>query len=114
MVTNLSDIKGMHVFDPNGEKVGTVADVFAVPALGHSSFDSDPAGEGRILKVESGGIMGIRATRLYVPVADVQSVVPGEYLTIKCDKDVCDNLYAKKPDVMSVMDRADDDFPPGT
>jgi hypothetical protein len=114
MATNLSDVKGMHVFDPNNEKVGTVADVFAVPALGHSSFDSDPAGEGRILKVERGGIFGIGATDLYIPVKDVQSVVPGEYLTINCRKDVCDNLYAEKPDVMSVMDRADDDFPPGT
>jgi hypothetical protein len=65
---------------PSGyEKVGTVADVFAVPAFGHSSFDSDPAGEGRILKVERGGIMGIGATDLYIPVKDVQSVVPGEY-----------------------------------
>lgn len=97
MVTNLSDIKGMHVFDPNGEKVGTVADVFAVPAFGHSSFDSDAAGEGRILKVERGGIMGIGAADLYIPVKIVQSVVPGEYLTINCGKDVCDNLYAKKP-----------------
>jgi hypothetical protein len=114
MVANLSDIKGMDVFDPDGEKVGTVADVFAVPAFGHSNFDSDPAGEGRILKVERGGIMGIDATDLYIPVKDVQSVVPGQYLTINCSKDVCDNLYAKKPDFMSVMYRADDDFPPGT
>lgn len=113
MVTNLSDIKGMHVFDPNGEKVGTVADVFAVPAIGHSSFDSDSSGEGRILKVERGGIMGIGATDLYIPVKVVQSMVPGKYLTINCSKDVCDDLYANKPDFISVMYRADDDFPPG-
>jgi hypothetical protein len=110
----LSDIKGVDVFDPNGEKVGTVADVLAVPAFGHSNFDSDPAGEGRILKVERGGIMGIDAVDLCIPVRDVQSVAPGQYLTIDCSNDVHDILYAEKPDFMSVMYRADYDFPLGT
>jgi len=133
MVTNLSDIKGMDVFDPNGEKVGTIAAVFAVPAFSRNSpptpsvgtvpptgegaytgasFDSDSAGEETILKVERGGMMGIGATDLYIPVKDVQTMVPGKNLTINGSKDVCDNLYANKPDFMSVMHRADDDFGP--
>jgi PRC-barrel domain len=134
MVTNLSGIQGMDVFDTNGEKVGTVADVLAVQALSQNStpdssvdtvpttgevaytggsFDSGTAGEGTILKVESGGIMGIGATVLYIPVKDVQSVAPGENLTINCRKDACDNLYANKLDFLSAMHRADDDSPPG-
>ena len=120
MVTNLSDIKGMDVFDPNGEKVGTIAAVFAVPALSQNSPPNPsvgtvpPTGEETILKLERGGMMGIGATDLYIPVKDVQTMVPGKNLTINCSKDVCDNLYANKPDFMSVMHRADDDFGPGS
>jgi hypothetical protein len=118
MVTNLSDIKGMDVFDPNGEKVGTIAAVFAVPAFSRNSPPNPsvgtvpPTGEETILKLEKGGMMGIGATDLYIPVKDVQTMVPGKNLTINCGKDVCDNLYANKPDFMSVMHRADDDFGP--
>ncbi len=118
MVTNLSDIKGMDVFDPNGEKVGTIAAVFAVPAFSRNSPPNPsvgtvpPTGEETILKLERGGMMGIGATDLYIPVKDVQTMVPGKNLTINCSKDVCDNLYANKPDFMSVMHRADDDFGP--
>jgi hypothetical protein len=118
MVTNLSDIKGMDVFDPNGEKVGTIAAVFAVPAFSQNSPPNPsvgtvpPTGEETILKLEKGGMMGIGATDLYIPVKDVQTMVPGKNLTINCSKDVCDNLYANKPDFMSVMHRADDDFGP--
>jgi hypothetical protein len=118
MVTNLSDIKGMDVFDPNGEKVGTIAAVFAVPAFSRNSPPNPsvgtvpPTGEETILKLEKGGMMGIGATDLYIPVKDVQTMVPGKNLTINCSKDVCDNLYANKPDFMSVMHRADDDFGP--
>jgi PRC-barrel domain len=130
MITNLSGIQGMDVFDTNGEKVGTVADVLAiqlfsqnstpdtsvdtVPTAGEvaytgGSFDSGTAGDGTILKVARGGIMGIGATDLYIPVKDVQTVVPGENLTINRTKDACDNLYSNKPEFMSVMHRADDD-----
>ena len=120
MVTNLSDIKGMDVFDLNGEKVGAIAAVFAVPACSQNSPPNPsvgtvpPTGEETILKLERGGMMGIGATDLYIPVKDVQTMVPGENLTINCSKDVCDNLYANKPDFMSVMHRADDDFGPGS
>jgi hypothetical protein len=131
MITNLSDIQGMDVFDTNGEKVGWVANVFAVPAFGQNStsnpsvdtipttvevahiggsLDLDSVGEGTILKFERGGIMGIGATDLYIPVRDVQSVAPGENLTINCSNEVCDHRYASKFDSMSVMHRADDDF----
>jgi hypothetical protein len=118
MVTNLSDIKGMDVFDLNGEKVGAIAAVFAVPAFSQNSPPNPsvgtvpPTGEETILKLERGGMMGIGATDLYIPVKDVQTMVPGKNLTINCSKDVCDNLYANKPDFMSVMHRADDDFGP--
>ena len=118
MVTNLSDIKGMDVFDLNGDKVGAIAAVFAVPAFSQNSPPNPsvgtvpPTGEETILKLERGGMMGIGATDLYIPVKDVQTMVPGKNLTINCSKDVCDNLYANKPDFMSVMHRADDDFGP--
>jgi len=120
MVTNLSDIKGMDVFDLNGEKVGAIAAVFAVPAFSQNSPPNPsvgtvpPTGEETILKLERGGMMGIGATDLYIPVKDVQTMVPGKNLTINCSKDVCDNLYANKPEFMSVMHRADDDFGPGS
>jgi hypothetical protein len=110
----LSDIKGVDVLDPDGEKVGTVADVFALPAFGHSNVDSDPAGKGRILKVERGGIMRTDAVDLYIPVKDVRYVATGQCLTIDCSNDVHNIPYAEKPDFMSVMCRADDDFPLGT
>jgi hypothetical protein len=81
MVTNLSDIKGMDVFDLNGEKVGAIAAVFAVPAFSQNSPPNPsvgtvpPTGEETILKLERGGMMGIGATDLYIPVKDVQTMV---------------------------------------
>jgi hypothetical protein len=110
MVTNMSGIqRGMDVIDANGSKVGTISDVLTVQAFSQESA-SDPYGtgggtsgaalEGTILKVLKGGLLGIGGTDLYIPVKDVQSVVPGENLTINCSNDACDNLYSNRPDFL--------------
>ena len=113
MVTNVAGIEnGMAVYDLNGEKIGSVADVLTVEAHSQSALN-DPyaagtgdaygastagsAGENTMLKVNQGGVLGIGATELYIPFDAVQNIAPGDGVTINCTKDQCGNLYAQKP-----------------
>jgi hypothetical protein len=119
MNTNMSGIEnGMDVLDTMGEKIGRVTDVLAVRAVSQAAstsgtfggtstasggFVDDTAagygttGQGSILKVQHGGLMGVGGTDLYIPVDDVTTVVPGDSVTINCTKDTCENLYSQKP-----------------
>jgi hypothetical protein len=110
----------MDVLDPTGEKIGTVADILNVQAYSATEQDTmaadpatgtvadlqtttvspDPAGDQTYLKVEHGGILGIGATDLYIPFSAVQTVVPGDNLTVNCTKDTCGDLYGTKPDFL--------------
>lgn len=124
MATNMAGIEpGMDVLDVSGEKVGTVADVLTIQAFSQAGASSayaspttDPgtggygtgpvtsgvvsAGEGSILQVEQGGILGIGARDLYIPFGDVQNVVPGSNVTVNCTKDMCAERYGNKPDFL--------------
>jgi hypothetical protein len=75
-------------------ETGTVAD------LQTTTVTPDPSGDQTYLKVEHGGILGIGATDLYIPFSAVQTVVPGDNLTVNCTKDTCGDLYGDKPDVL--------------
>ena len=113
MVTNVAGIEnGMTVYDLNGDKIGTVADVLTVEAHsqnalndpyaagsgdGYGTANSGSAGENSMLKVNQGGVLGIGATELYIPFNAVQNIEPGDGVTINCTKDQCANLYAQKP-----------------
>jgi PRC-barrel domain len=113
MVTNLSGIlTGMDVLDTNGEKIGKVTDVLAVQAFSQTASTSGTyeesvapteeaaygsEGQGNILQVQHGGVLGMGGTDLYIPVSDVTNVVFGESVTVNCTENTCENLYAQKP-----------------
>jgi len=90
-------------------KGSTVADVFMRRSYS-GRFGTNRRGRG-ILKVERGGILGIVPPKPLYSSQDVQSGGPyGE-----SDDQLCRRIPATscmlKPDVMSVMDQTDDDFP---
>lgn len=64
------DIRGRTVRDPHGEDLGKVDDLLV---------DTD-AGKIRFLRVESGGVLGIGATHVFIPVEAVTEV--GEEIRI--------------------------------
>jgi hypothetical protein len=116
MTVNLASVQtGMEVFDPVGDKIGTVADILDVQAYSATEQDTlttdpatgmpsavtpNPAAEQRYLKVEHGGILGMGAKELYIPFSAVETVVPGDCLTVNCTKDTCGDMYGTKPDFL--------------
>lgn len=110
---------GMDVLDPIGDKVGTISDILDVQAYSASDTDTaytdpttgtisdydvtsvTPTGEQRYLTVKHGGLLGIGAEELYVPLSAVQNIVPGESVTINCTKDTCGDMYGTKPAALS-------------
>lgn len=115
MATNLSSVeKGMDVYDSTGNKIGSVSDVLTLAAISQNA-QSDPfatmdtastgtggygtgvTDENAVVKVTEGGVLGIGGTDLYIPFDAVQSIAPGESITLSCAKDQCESLYAKKP-----------------
>jgi hypothetical protein len=121
MAINLAGVQsGMDVFDSTGDKIGTVADVLTLTAFSQN-VQSDPYAPGTaestgtpgyvsgatdqnaVLKVKEGGVLGIGAKELYIPVDAVQNITPGESVTLNCAKSQCETLYAEKP---SFLDNA--------
>ena len=116
MATNLAGIEtGMDVFDSNGDKIGKISDILTIQAQSHAAvtstyggtdtgFDTGTGsfgtGSGNILKVDQGGILGIGAKELFIPFSAVQSVVPGDNITINCTKDACGSMYGEKPEFL--------------
>ncbi len=120
MALDLSTVQtGMDVLDPNGDKIGSVSDILDVQAYDATDTDtlatdpttgavSDydvttvaPAGDQRYLEVKHGGVLGIGAEELYVPLSAVQNIVPGDSVTINCTKDTCGDMYGTKPPGLS-------------
>jgi ribosomal 30S subunit maturation factor RimM len=120
MAFDLSTVQtGMDVLDPGGDKIGTVSDILDVQAYNASDTDTayadattgivsdydvttvTPTGEQQYLKVKHGGLLGIGAEELYVPLSAVQNIVPGESVTINCTKDTCGDVYGTKPAALS-------------
>jgi hypothetical protein len=125
METQVADIqKGMEVYGTDGERLGTVAEVYfgesttpqptgvdtgtdimtdpvtpdtlAAEARGESWGGRDvPTG---FFRMDQGGILGLGAHHLYVPFSAVCDVVPNRCVTLSCSKDDCSSLFANKPE----------------
>jgi Uncharacterized protein conserved in bacteria (DUF2171) len=99
-----SDIaKGMKVYGTDGEKLGTVAEVYTgTPAETEAAGSKDAADATGTLyiKVEHGGVLGLGTKDLYIPFAAVTEVAAGETLTVNGTKDECSDRYGNKPDVL--------------
>ena len=116
MATNLAGIEtGMEVFDSNGEKIGKISDILTIQAQSQvaatssyaatdTGFDTGTGslgtGGSNILKVDQGGILGIGAKELFIPFSAVQTVVPGESISINCTKDACGSMFGEKPEFL--------------
>lgn len=121
MATDFAGVQnGMDVYDSTGDKIGTVADVLTLAAYSQNarndpyaagsadSTDATVSGTGvadqnAVLKVNEGGVLGIGAKELYIPVDAVQTITPGQSVTLTCAKSQCESLYAQKP---SFLDNA--------
>lgn len=106
MATNLAGIEtGMDVYDSTGDKIGSVSDILTLAAFSQNAqLDpmTDTTGSGEtdensVIKVSEGGVLGIGATELYIPLDAVQSIQPGDSITINCAKAQCESMYAQKP-----------------
>jgi hypothetical protein len=121
MATDLTGVQnGMDVYDSTGDKIGTVADVLTLAAYsqnarndpyaagaadstGTTGSSTGVADQNAVLKVNEGGVLGIGAKELYIPMDAVQNITPGERVTLTCAKSQCETLYAQKP---SFLDNA--------
>jgi sporulation protein YlmC with PRC-barrel domain len=111
MVTNFAGIEtGMDVIDSTGEKIGSISDVLTLAAYSQNAqadpmiaADGGQTDENSVLKVTEGGVLGIGGKDLYIPVDAIQSIQPGQSVTISCAKAQCESLYAQKP---SFLDNA--------
>ncbi|HEX6507772.1 MAG TPA: hypothetical protein VF221_09090 [Chloroflexota bacterium] len=121
MVTNLAGVQsGIAVYDSTGNKIGTVADVLTLAAYsqnaqtdpyaadttntgGGAGYGTGVADQNAVLKVNEGGVLGIGAKELYIPINAVQNIAPGDSVTLSCAKDQCESLYSQKP---SFLDNA--------
>ncbi len=96
-------VKGMQVCGTDGEKLGTVAEVYTgTPAEAESAGPRDAAGRTGMfyIKVEHGGVIGLGAKDLYIPFDAVTEVAAGEILTVNGTKDECTDRYGTKPDIL--------------
>lgn len=102
MVTNADTIqKGMDVYDSTGDKFGSVGDVYAVQAQSQTSSIAPSTSTGSMFEVDEGGVLGIGATKLYIPFSSVQTVNPGQSITLNCTKSQAETQYSNKPDFLS-------------
>ncbi|GAC1530542.1 MAG: hypothetical protein NVS2B16_37450 [Chloroflexota bacterium] len=107
METTTSGItKGMDVYSSDGEKIGTVADVYTeTPAAAEAAGSEDVAGVTgwRYIKVGQGGVLGLGTKDLYIPFDAVTETVNGKALRVNCTKDECSDRYGEKPDALGGM-----------
>lgn len=102
MVTNADTIqKGMDVYDSTGDKIGSVGDVYSVQAQSQTSSMGPDTSTGSMFEVDEGGVLGIGATKLYIPFSSVQTVNPGDSITLNCTKSQAEMQYGNKPDFLS-------------
>jgi hypothetical protein len=89
-----------------GYGTATEVDVVAVETLSSgggygtdTGYDATSAGTGGpgYFKESQGGILGIGAKDLYIPYDAVQSVQPGESVTLNVTKDQAGSMYANEP-----------------
>lgn len=101
MVTNADTVqKGMEVFDSTGDKIGSVGDVYTVQAQSQTNPIGPVTSTGSLFEVDEGGVLGIGATKLYIPFSAVQTVDLGNSLTLNCTKAQAEAQYTNKPDFL--------------
>lgn len=99
--------EGMEVYASDGEKIGSVAQVWtnvtdtttAVASIGY-------------FQVDQGGVLGIGASHLYIPFSSVDDLVPGECVTINCAKSECSSRYEQEPDFLGQSTSQNTEAPP--
>jgi len=108
--------KGMDVFGSDGEKVGTVAEVWAesdthepverstthLSDYGPISGSSTPLDTARgYIRVTSGGVLGVGAQELYVPLTEVTAADRENGIQLGCASADCEARYKTKPDLFA-------------
>jgi hypothetical protein len=80
--------------------IGTANDQNTSP--GYVSGGTTPATVygGGYLHVEQGGILGIGAKDLYIPMSEVQDIDPGNCVSLSISKQQADDNYQTKPDFL--------------
>jgi hypothetical protein len=83
---------GLSVTGSDGSKVGVVNEVIENPSM-------PPASAGSFyFEVNQGGILGIGATHLYIPVEVVQSVGGEHGVALDCTAEEARQKYKRRPD----------------
>ncbi|MDQ2741792.1 MAG: hypothetical protein M3Z66_05790 [Chloroflexota bacterium] len=56
------------------------------------------ASDGGYIKVDQGGILGLGAKHLYIPISAIQDIDPGNCVSLNVTKQQADDMYNHKPD----------------
>ncbi|MGI8967602.1 MAG: hypothetical protein ACR2GA_00660 [Chloroflexota bacterium] len=88
---------GMDVFDSTGDKVGSIEAIYAL--IPQDQSDSTPVNgtASSMFKVGEGGVLGVGAKQLYIPSTAVQTVSPGQSVSLNCTKTQAEAQYANTP-----------------
>ena len=109
----VSDINaGMTVFDSDGTELGQVMEAWAytegygyIARKEYEIADYGPVGgtttlmetDAGYFQVKQGHLLGVGGRDLYVPMSEVQSVVPEERVTLHSTREVCEERYGQPP-----------------
>lgn len=107
---------GSHVYGTNGTELGVVTEVWPytethgyISRKNHELPDSGPIhGTGDLMISDSGYFevtqptsLGLASRIWYVPFPDVESVVPGESVTVSVDAELGEERYGSRPEVLN-------------
>ncbi|MFN0073266.1 MAG: hypothetical protein ACKVVP_17430 [Chloroflexota bacterium] len=94
--------KGMDVVDLNGDKIGSVGEVFTGAAVGTSMAGSGDSASGNYIKADT-GFLGL-GKDYYIPAEYVSDIV-GDRVMLNVTKDAADTMgWDNKP---AALDRLD-------
>lgn len=80
--------------------VGTANDQNTSPGYVPGGTTAATVGGGGYLHVQQGGILGIGAKDLYIPMSEVQDIDPGNCISVSITKQQADDNYQTKPDFL--------------
>ena len=90
--------------DPGSTDVARGASVAPVELTNQVDFDDASATDSTMtgtdegyMHIKTGGILGLGSKNLYVPFSAVDSVVPGENVTLNCAKEDCEHRFGHAP-----------------
>lgn len=81
---------GMDVRGSDGEKLGTVGEIMAIP------------GDEAFIMVDQGGVLGIGSKHLWIPLEEISQVTEGRHITLSCTKEEADRQYDRKPQTPTI------------